>query len=233
MRIPDKAQHGANFKQWTIDTLNAIIDYLNASRLRNSPDIFVDETPSGTLVKLNPRAKAPIIQQIIAGSTASGLSATVSGGTATVEISGSTALVIEPGANIQISGGTNGELVISATGGGGGATGFPDYFSPNIVDNLDFSTPYGPFNNQVWLIGKVSSVIDADDLRGDLTVWVYGGTNSERIDVFNADIGPVNAMDIASFGSLVMLPISAGNTFELNWVSAEPDISDLRIYPCV
>ena len=65
MRIPDKAQHGANFKQWTVDTLNAIIDYLNASRLRNSPDIFVDETPSGTLVKLNPRAKAPIIQQII------------------------------------------------------------------------------------------------------------------------------------------------------------------------
>lgn len=233
MQIPSKIQHGEKVISTVFDKINGIIDYLNASRIRKGPGILVDESPSGTVIKLADNRPATPPQVLPAGSGgASGLSATVSGGTATVEISGSTALVIKPGANIQISGGTNGELIISATGGGG-ATGFPDYFSPNIVDNLAFSTTYGPFNNLVWLIGKVFSVIDTDVLRGDLTVWVYGGTNSERIDVFNADIGPVNTMDIASFGSLVMLPISAGNTFELHWVSAEPDISNLRIYPCL
>lgn len=232
MQIPAKIQHGEKVIATVFDKINGIIDYLNASRIRKGPGILVDESPSGTVIKLADNRPATPPQVLPAGGGASGLSATVSGGTATVEISGSTALVIEPGANIQISGGTNGEIIISATGGGG-VIGFPDYFSPNIVDNLAFSTTYGPFNNRVWLIGKVSSVIDTDVLRGDLTVWVYGGTNSERINVFNADIGPVNTMDIASFGSLVMLPISAGNTFELNWVSAEPDISDLRIYPCL
>lgn len=65
MQIPSKIQHGEKVISTVFDKINGIIDYLNASRLRNSPDIFVDETPSGTLVKLNPRAKAPIIQQII------------------------------------------------------------------------------------------------------------------------------------------------------------------------
>ena len=65
MQIPAKIQHGEKVIATVFDKINGIIDYLNASRLRNSPDIFVDETPSGTLVKLNPRAKVPIIQQII------------------------------------------------------------------------------------------------------------------------------------------------------------------------
>lgn len=65
MQIPAKIQHGEKVIATVFEKINGIIDYLNASRLRNSPDIFVDETPSGTLVKLNPRAKVPIIQQII------------------------------------------------------------------------------------------------------------------------------------------------------------------------
>lgn len=230
--LPPKNTAGQNLKQYLIRTIDAIIDYLHATRIRPGYGIDVRETPAGTEISLKDMKTAVPCSIQKNGGTASGLTATVSGGTATVAISGSTALVIEPGANIQISGGTNGELIISATGGGG-ATGFPDYFSPNIVDNLAFSTVYGPFNDQVWLIGKVFSVIDNDDLRGDLTVWIYGGTNGERIDAYNADIGPVDTMDIAAFGSLVSLPIPAGNTFQLMWVYAEPDISDLRIYPCI
>ena len=65
MQIPAKIQHGEKVIATVFEKINGIIDYLNASRLRNSPDIFVDETPSGTLVKLNPRVKVPIIQQII------------------------------------------------------------------------------------------------------------------------------------------------------------------------
>lgn len=230
MQIPSKIQHGEKVISTVFEKINGIIDYLNASKLRKSSGIDVRETPSGTVLELVQKsASAPQSQQIPA--VASGLEATVSGGTATVAISGSTALVIEPGANIQISGGTNGELIISATGGG--STGFPDYLSQNTVDNLAFSTVYGPFANNVWLIGKVFSVLDNDVLRGDLTVWIYGGTESERIDVFNADIGPVNTFDISAFGSLVNLPISAGKTFELHWGSAEPDISNLKIYPCI
>ena len=234
MQIPSKIQHGQKVISTVFDKINGIIDYLNASRVRQGPGIMVDETPSGTLVKLDPRARGTTIQQIIAGSTVSGLSATVSGGTATVEISGSTALVIEPGANIQITGGTNGELIISATGGGG-STGFPDYFSPNIVGNLDFNTIYGPYDKSVWLIGEVSAITDReyDELGGDLTVWIYNGARSKRIDIWGARVDPINTFDLISFGSFVCLPIPAGNTFDLHWVSAESDISDLKIYPCI
>lgn len=222
MRIPDKAQHGANFKQWTVDTLNAIIDYLNASRLRNSPDIFVDETPSGTLVKLNPRAKAPIIQQIITGSTASGLSATVSGGTATVEISGSTALVIEPGANIQISGGTNGEIIISATGG---VIGFPDYSKFYTAEFISLKNQQvtKTYTYPIWLIGEAGKGTNSD-MSCRITIYIGGKT----IDLLDVSIGSTT---LYGYNVSVCIPIPANTPFVL---SARAD-SALNVYalPCL
>lgn len=226
MRIPDKAQHGANFKQWTVDTLNAIIDYLNASRLRNSPDIFVDETPSGTLVKLNPRAKAPIIQQIIAGSTASGLSATVSGGTATVEISGSTALVIEPGANIQISGGTNGEIIISATGGGG-VIGFPDYSKFNTAEFISLVNQQvtKTYTYPIWLIGEAAKNTGAD-MSCTITIDIGGKT----IDLLSVSIGSTT---LYGYVVPVCIPIPANTTFTLNASGGFLSILNVYALPCL
>ena len=226
MRIPDKAQHGANFKQWTIDTLNAIIDYLNASRLRNSPDIFVDETPSGTLVKLNPRAKAPVIQQIIAGSTASGLSATVSGGTAMVEISGSTALVIEPGANIQISGGTNGEIIISATGGGG-VIGFPDYSKFDTAEYISLVNQQvtKTYTYPIWLIGEAAKNTGAD-MSCTITIDIGGKT----IDLLSVSIGSTT---LYGYVVPVCIPIPANTSFTLTASGGFLSILNVYALPCL
>jgi len=232
--IPPKAVTGQNFKKWVIDTLNKLIDYLHGARIKPGYGIMVRETPSGTIVELAKKQAAPVNNTTGGGTgVAQDISATVSGGTATVALSGSTSSVEFVGTgDVSISGNTNGQIEISATGGTA-SVGFPDYFSANIVDNLAFFTVYGPYNYPVWLIGKVNSVIDGDEYRGDLTVWVFGGTNSKRIDAFNADIKPIDTLTIVDFGSLINIPIPAGNSFRLDWVGADPDISGLKIYPCI
>ena len=52
MQIPAKIQHGEKVIATVFDKINGIIDYLNASRIRKGPGILVDETPSGTVIKL-------------------------------------------------------------------------------------------------------------------------------------------------------------------------------------
>ena len=160
MRIPDKAQHGANFKQWTVDTLNAIIDYLNASRVRPGPGIMVDETPSGTLLKLDPRARGTTIQQIITGGTASTtpqeITATIDGGTASISLTGGTESInLVEGSNVTIQEGDPGEIIISATGGTGGTNiFFPDYAETPYPGNdpIASDTPITTLQD-MWLIG--------------------------------------------------------------------------------
>ena len=160
MRIPDKAQHGANFKQWTVDTLNAIIDYLNASRVRPGPGIMVDETPSGTLLKLDPRARGTTIQQIITGGTASTtpqeITATIDGGTASISLTGGTESInLVEGSNVTIQEGDPGEIIISATGGTGGTNiFFPDYVeTPYPVNDPIAADTSITAPQDMWLIG--------------------------------------------------------------------------------
>ena len=130
MRIPDKAQHGANFKQWTVDTLNAIIDYLNASRVRPGTGIMVDETPSGTLLKLDPRARGTTIQQIITG-TPQEITATIDGGTASITLTGGTGSVNMVGAgSVSISENENGEIEIFGSTSGLSGSSYPKYNDP-------------------------------------------------------------------------------------------------------
>lgn len=63
MQIPTKIQHGEKVISTVFDKINGIIDYLNASKLRKSSGIDVQETPSGTLLKLIPQKNAaPQIQ---------------------------------------------------------------------------------------------------------------------------------------------------------------------------
>lgn len=130
MQIPSKIQHGEKVISTVFEKINGIIDYLNASKLRKSSGIDVRETPSGTVLELVQKsASAPQSQQSTA--VASGLEATVSGGTATVGISGSTSSVEFVGAGgVTISGNTNGQVEINASG-----IPFPVFPSYNIPLN--------------------------------------------------------------------------------------------------
>jgi hypothetical protein len=225
MQIPTKIQHGEKVISTVFEKINGIIDYLNASKLRKSSGIDVRETPSGTVLELVQKsASAPQAQQSPA--VASGLEATVSGGTATVEISGSTALVIKPGANIQISGGTNGELIISATGGSVGGL-CPDLSNP--IGNIDFDVAHAAYSYPVWLIGSIG--VESSVTENVVACSVIVGGNGVSVYDWSSSTPPTGKL-LVPFSFL----IPANNTFELSTVSAGA-LTDLRgsviIYPCI
>lgn len=60
--IPRKSVKGANLKKWLVETIDAILDYLHTSRIRPGYGIAVEETPSGTIVRLagTPSSNAPV-----------------------------------------------------------------------------------------------------------------------------------------------------------------------------
>ena len=68
MQIPAKIQHGEKVIATVFDKINGIIDYLNASRIRKGPGIIVDESPSGTVIKLADNRPATPPQVLPAGS---------------------------------------------------------------------------------------------------------------------------------------------------------------------
>ena len=227
MQIPAKIQHGEKVIATVFDKINGIIDYLNASRIRKGPGILVDESPSGTVIKLADNRPATPPQVLPAGSGgASGLSATVSGGTATVEISGSTALVIEPGANIQISGGTNGELIISATGGGG-VIGFPDYSKFDTAEFISLVNQQvtKTYTYPIWLIGEAAKNTGAD-MSCTITIDIGGKT----IDLLSVSIGSTT---LYGYVVPVCIPIPANTTFTLTASGGFLSILNVYALPCL
>ena len=128
--IPRKSVKGANLKKWLVETIDGILDYLHSSRIRPGYGIAVDETPSGTIVRLasTPSGNAPISTGGGGTGVSGGLGIVVSGGTG-----GNPYLVnanLQGGTDISITGGSGGNpLVISYTGGGGAGSGLnaPDW----------------------------------------------------------------------------------------------------------
>ena len=73
--IPRKSVKGANLKKWLVETIDGILDYLHSSRVRPGYGIAVDETPSGTIVRLagTPSSNAPVSTGGGGGGVSSGL----------------------------------------------------------------------------------------------------------------------------------------------------------------
>ena len=230
MQIPSKIQHGEKVISTIFDKINGIIDYLNASRLRNSPDIFVDETPSGTLVKLNHRAKAPIIQQFIAGSTDSGLEATVSGGTAFIGLSGSTESISIVGTGeVEISKNPNtGNIEIYVSGGGGGGViGFPDYSKFDTAEYISLVNQQvvKTYAYPIWLIGEAAKNTGAD-MSCTITLNIGGKT----IDLLSVSIGSTT---LYGYVVPVCIPIPANTTFTLTASGGFLSVLNVYALPCL
>lgn len=236
--IPPKAVSGQNFKKWVVETLNKLIDYLHGARIRPGYGISVRETPSGTIVELA-KKQAPVINNTTGGGTTQDISATVSGGTATVALSGSTSSVdIFGGSNVSITGNTNGQIEISATGGTSSGVGFPAYTSPlveqgDVLSQTNYpGTAYA--DQSVWLIGNLSVEPDANgQLALSVRVLISHNGNSEAVylsDFLTQTNSYIDKLEIP-----VSMPIPAGHTFQIivsQTTSADPT-SGLAIYPCI
>ena len=108
------------------------------------------------------------------GGGGSGLQAAVTGGTASVSVSGSTALQIAPAnANIQLSGGSNGELLIGASA----MTGLPDYASQSWdgFEVASGSTVSKVYNESRWLVGRIHCFTGAS-YSGTFDIEISGRT---------------------------------------------------------
>lgn len=242
--LPTKAVTGANFKKWTVETLNKLIDYLHGARIKPGYGIMVRETPSGTIVELA-KKQAPVVNNTTGGGTGvtQDISASVSGGTASVTLSGSTSAVEFVGTgDVTISGNTNGQIEIGVSGGtgggGGGAFGFPDYtnvvVAHGLVD-LTGTTTY-LYDYPVWLMGTVGMNIDQNgDTWGFIDMWINSSPNQERIELFGINATAEDNARIDAISAFVSIAIPANTPFyftpnatDLNYCR-----NDLRIYGCL
>lgn len=207
--LPKKGVKGANLRKWLIDSIEQLIDYLHSTRVRPGPGISVRETPSGVIVSLAKKSTSTVNNSTAGGETQD-ISATVTGSgmatVATIELSGSTSAVnIRPAnSNIQISGGTTGEILIGATGGTGGTAGLPDY-NTSTATPVQLDTPYTASSN-VWIIGHAGVYSDLD---ASLVLHINSNIS---ITLFETHHGLEHA--ITEYVP-VCIPIPAGNTFEL------------------
>lgn len=205
-KLPNKSIKGANFKKWCIESIDAIIDYLSSARyLQGAPGVTIERKPSGIVIGLE--KQAPQTASVSGGTAAySGLTATVSGGTATVDVSGVNPLELVAGANVNITGGTNGEVIINSSNT---PLGFPDYSNP--VEPLYFDTSY-TYTYPVWIIGTVgySSSSSTTTVMCGLN---FIGSVSHRLFYWSDVNTPTDALEVPVFA-----PIPANTEFELSTV---------------
>ena len=230
--LPRKSVTGLPLKKYVLDTLNGLIDYLQSHSIKAGRGIDVRETASGYVIGLaNPPSNPP--QVLNAGGGADGIEASVTGGTASITLTGGTGSVNLVGTgSVTISGNTNnGNIEINATGWSGGV-GFPDYAHPLVQNgNVVFGTTYpsGYAAQNVWLIGRISMVADQNNqLAGSLIVNLNDGTNSETLWLADTLLDNVGGQEDIP----IMLPIPSNYTFELDY-NNQPDSISLGIYPCI
>ena len=201
-----------------------LVAFMNSLVLRGDNQFFcVNRSNAGTTIsptkKLIDLLSARGGSAPASGGTATGIEATVSGGTASVSVSGNSPLVIAPAnANVQISGGTNGELLLGASA----MSGVPDYASP--VDTLALS--YGSsatktYNQTVWLIGSIG-VNTASSMSGSVSITI--GTTT--IELFDLTIG---STALAGLAVPLSLLIPANSTFTLSVSGAA--VASVNVFP--
>lgn len=221
--LPAKGVKGANLRKWLIDSINGLIDYLHASRVRPGDGIMVKETPSGVIVSLAKKAIAGV-NNTTGGGTAQDISASVSGGTATIALSGSTSSVEIVGGTsgaVSITGNTNGQIEIDVQGGTS-SVGFPNYASPNkeyihVYNGSETKT----YAYAVWLIGS-AGVNTSADMDGTVTLYI----GLETISLFDLTIGTTN---LAGLIVPVSMPIPAGSSFSISASGAA--VGNFYAYP--
>lgn len=236
--LPRKGEKGQNFKSWAVDSINKLIDYLSdGTYLRKGDGISVERTPSGIIIGLEKKGES--ISQSFAndGGTLQDISATVTGGTASLALSGSTSSVNFVGTgSVTISGNTNtGNIEINATGGTSTASlGFPDYSSGIAVSG---GTTYGGYVNNGWLIGSICNTSGLGDTGNCECDVILNGTGFSAFTITLYKITDLTNYNnnIPLISKPVFLPIPAGVSFELrpSILAETADLSRLKYFTCI
>ena len=195
----------------------------------------VDRTDAGTFVTLTAAARDALDRATGRPGGSGGtqdLTVSVSGNTASVGISGSTSAVEFVGTGaVTLTGNTNGQVEINASGGTASAVGFPNYGVELIAEGaMSYYTTYGPFAQNCYLVGMVRSIISGEE-RGDLSVYLSGGTVTKTVHLFSVFRESPSSSD--TIGAPVSLAIPAGISFELQAATDQADVSQLAVYPAL
>ena len=227
MQIPAKIQHGEKVIATVFDKINGIIDYLNASRIRKGPGILVDESPSGTVIKLadNRPATPPQVLPAASGG-ASGIEAAVSGGTASITLTGGTGSVKMVGSgSVSISENGDGEIEFNSSGSA--VIGFPDYskFSSAEFISLVNQQVTKTYAFPIWLIGEAAKNTGSD-MSCTITIDIGGKT----INLLSVSIGSTS---LYGYSVPVFIPIPANTTFTLTASGGFLSILNVYALPCL
>lgn len=227
--LPSKGVTGDNFKKWAVDSINKLIEYLGGPFIRGGKGIAVRQAGNVTIIELEKQPSVPAQKSGVG--TTQDISATVSGGTAFIGLSGSTATAELVGTgDVEIRGNTNGQIEFDVQGGTGGLTGFPNYQNA-IVDrgDVDLSGTTYFYNYPVWLIGNVGASSDENDqVRFNLNLWL-GSSHQERVGISTTSNDYTFMGTITTF---VCIPIQANTPF---YFTTTDDLNlyrnELAIYP--
>ena len=230
--LPRKSVSGLPLKKYVLDTLNGLIDYLQTHRIRSGHGIDVQETASGYVINLA-RTPTNVPQVQNTGGGADGIEANVTGGTASITLTGGTGSVNLVGTGaVTISGNTTtGNIEINATGGSG-TVGFPDLLTGSAVSG---GTNY-PVTSDSWLVGHVGIYGDTSlnyptnlsgyvDLKVSLTATP---SQSNTFELYcNQGLYQVSRSGLNEWFP-VCIPIKAGYTIRLT--ISESAIANLSLY---
>ena len=220
--LPNKSVKGTAFKKWVVESIDKLIDYLSSTYIQVGQGLKINRTPSGLIIELAKPAKET--QNNTTGGTGAtqDISATVSGNTASIGLSGSTYSVeLVGGSNVSITGNTNGQIEVDATA----VTGMPDYYySSAQFISVDSSAPVVvPSQAEtMWLIGEVG-VNTSSNMSGTVSVSIGYMT----LMLFDLTIG--SGSSLSGLTVPVSIPIPAGHSFQLNASGAA--VGNFHLYP--
>lgn len=224
----------------------ALVRFMNSLILRGDGRFtMVSRDESGTSVTLTPAVVSALTRA--AGGTPPGsgggsqeLSVTVSGNTATIGLSGSTATAQLVGTgDVSIYGNTNGQIEIDAAGGGGGGGGFgfPDYsneiVAPGDVD-LSGTTTYS-YPYPVWLMGSIGMTVnDVGEVWADISLWIGSSPNQRRFEILEINATAEDNARIEALSVPMYTPIPANVPFYFLMSATDSDLvrNELAIYGC-
>ena len=159
-----------------------------------------------------------------AGGCASGLVSSVSGGIASVSVSGSNPLTIKPGTNVSLED-DSGALKINANGSA--VIGFPDYtkFSQAEFISLVNQQVTKTYTYPIWLIGEA-----AKNTGSDMSCTISIDIGGKTINLLSVSIGSTT---LYGYSVPVFIPIPANTTFTL--IASGGFLSILNVYalPCL
>ena len=236
--LPRKSVTGLPLKKYVLDTLNGLIDYLQTHRIKAGRGIDVRETASGYVIGLANSPSNPPQVQSASGDGADGIEASVTGGTASITLTGGTGSVNLVGTgSVNISGNTNtGNIEINATGGTS-TFGFPDYSNEVVAHgNIDLTGSTYSYAYPVWLIGGIGMELDANgDVWADINLWVNSSPNQTRIRILEINATAEDNAKIDYLSVPVCVPIPANTPFYFSPNATDMNYcrNDLGIYGCL